>query len=189
MAAMHGDEPKTTYVVARFAEWLRAGAAGRGGVNVSLVPIVNPDGYFHYKRRNAHKVDLNRNFPTKDWVELSRRSRYYSGPAPASEPETRALVRLIGRIRPTHIVTLHSITLRRQCNNYNGRAAGLARRLAKHNGYPVTGDIGYPTPGSFGTWAGLEQDIPTVTLELPSHTSRQRDWQDNAAALAAAIEG
>ena len=32
--------------------------------------------------------------------------------------------------------------------------------------YPVEGDIGYPTPGSFGTWAGIEKNIPTITLEL-----------------------
>ena len=26
--------------------------------------------------------------------------------------------------------------------------------------------MGYPTPGSFGTWAGIEKEIPTITLEL-----------------------
>ena len=32
--------------------------------------------------------------------------------------------------------------------------------------YPTESSIGYPTPGSFGTWAGVERDIPTITLEL-----------------------
>ena len=30
--------------------------------------------------------------------------------------------------------------------------------------------IGYPTPGSFGTWAGVEKKIPTITLELDEET-------------------
>jgi protein MpaA len=32
--------------------------------------------------------------------------------------------------------------------------------------YPIEENIGYPTPGSFGTWAGIERNIPTITLEL-----------------------
>ena len=49
--------------------------------------------------------------------------------------------------------------------------------------YPVTTSIGYSTPGSFGTWAGVERGIPTVTLELPSHHSAKRCWADNRRAL------
>ena len=33
-------------------------------------------------------------------------------------------------------------------------------------GYPIEESIGYPTPGSFGTWAGIEREILTITLEL-----------------------
>ena len=32
--------------------------------------------------------------------------------------------------------------------------------------YPIEESIGYPTPGSFGTWAGIENGILTITLEL-----------------------
>ena len=33
-------------------------------------------------------------------------------------------------------------------------------------GYPVESDIGYPTPGSFGTYCGVERNIPTLTIEV-----------------------
>jgi len=59
----------------------------------------------------------------------------------------------------------------------------LAEAIAACNGYPVTGSIGYPTPGSFGTWAGHELRIATVTLELPSHHSSRRCWEENRRAL------
>lgn len=51
------------------------------------------------------------------------------------------------------------------------------------NGYPVAATIGYPTPGSFGAWAGIELGIPVITLELPSHDSPKRCWEDNREAL------
>ena len=38
--------------------------------------------------------------------------------------------------------------------------------IAKHTGYIIEPDIGYPTPGSLGTYAGLENKIPTLTYEI-----------------------
>jgi protein MpaA len=61
----------------------------------------------------------------------------------------------------------------------------LAELLAKYNGYPVTGDIGYPTPGSFGTWAGVEAGIPVITLELPRGERGEESWRSNGDGLAA----
>ena len=42
----------------------------------------------------------------------------------------------------------------------------LAQWLAKKTGLPLVSDVGYPTPGSFGTWGG-EQGIRVVTYEFP----------------------
>jgi len=107
----------------------------------------------------------------------------YGGPKPASESETRAVLRLIERYGPRRIVTIHSISGDRYCNNYNGPAKRLATAMSRHNGYPVTASIGYPTPGSFGTWAGRERGIAVVTLELPSHISNRGCWEENREAL------
>lgn len=187
LGGFHGDEPKSVQVVRLLIDELSEKEAGREGTDVVVVPVVNPDGYERRKRRNSRGVDLNRNFPTDDWQPGRRRSRYYGGGCAASEPETRALVRLIERICPRQIITVHSISEQRFCNNFDGPGAPLARTLTRGNGYPVKGSIGYPTPGSLGTWAGVERHIPTVTLELPSHHSPKRCWEDNRAALLAAV--
>ena len=192
LGGCHGDEPKSVRLTERLcadpAPLDRVPAA----VSVVVVPVVNPDGYAVRKRRNAHGVDLNRNFPTDNWSPGRRRSRFFGGPTPASEPETRALIELLGALQPAEIITIHSISDRRHCNNHDGPpapAARLARAMEACNGYPVTDTIGYVTPGSFGTWAGGHLGIPTVTLELPSHHSPRRCWEDNLPALLAGLPG
>ena len=51
--------------------------------------------------------------------------------------------------------------------NYDGPAADWAAAVAAACGWPVRSDIGYPTPGSFGSWLGLDGGLPVLTIELP----------------------
>lgn len=181
----HGDEPKSVTVARRLVELLESEAALSRVVRWVVVCVVNPDGYEGRKRRNANRVDINRNFPTRNWTTTSRRSRMFGGDKPASEPETRAVMAAVRRYRPVRIITIHSINGGRECNNYDGPGEAVAAAMGCANGYPVTASIGYPTPGSFGTWAGVERNIPTITLELPAHHSPKRCWEDNRRALLA----
>jgi protein MpaA len=183
LGGMHGNEPKSVDVCRKLIELLESDPSIGSAVNWILIPLVNPDGFEKRKRRNARGVDLNRNFPTENWKIGNPRSRMYGGPLPASEPETKALIRAIDRFQPDWIITVHSIDRGRFCNNYDGPARKLAQKMARCNKYPVRASIGYATPGSFGAWAGVERLIPTITLELPSHHSAKRCWQDNQRAL------
>ena len=42
----------------------------------------------------------------------------------------------------------------------------IVEKISEIMNYPIEPSIGYPTPGSFGTWAGIEKEILTITLEL-----------------------
>ena len=179
----HGDEPKSVSIARNLVELLRDNPALVGRSCWVVVPLLNPDGYARRRRRNVRKVDLTRNFPTTNWESSSRRSRMYGGPSPASEPETRAVIRVIDRYNPSRIVTIHSIGRERFCNNFDGPGKRIANAMSRRNGYPVTSSIGYATCGSFGTWSGVERGIATITLELPSLHSTKRCWEDNRDAL------
>jgi protein MpaA len=183
LAGIHGDEPKSVYVARRLCADVAQGRSPGERATVVVVPVVNPDGYELRKRRNTQGVDVNRNFPTRDWSAGRKRSRFYGGPAPASEPETQAILALVESLGPAEIIALHSISEHRQCNNFDGPGESLARAMSECNSYPVTGTIGYSTLGSLGTWAGLERNIATVTVELPSHDSPRRCWEANRSAL------
>ena len=124
---------------------------------------------------------------TNKYAEGYPGARYYGGPAAASEPETKAIMQAIQQLNPGRIIALHSISAGKHCNNYDGPGEGLAERMAAANHYPVKATIGYPTPGSFGTWAGIDKRIATVTLELPAGQDVASLWAPNKAALLAAI--
>ncbi len=48
-----------------------------------MVPVYNPDGLARHTRKNAHGVDLNRNYPYR-WADLD--GSYESGPGPPRSP-------------------------------------------------------------------------------------------------------
>ena len=132
-------------------------------LNVTLVPIFNLDGALRNQRKNANEVDLNRNLPTQDWTPVIDEVRYYPGPAANSEPENQALVEYLQAHNPKFIFTLHSW---KPMLNVNGDCEKVAKVISQRTGYIITEDIGYPTPGSLGTYCGLERQIPTITYEF-----------------------
>jgi len=132
-------------------------------LDLTLVPAFNIDGVLHRTRTNSRGVDLNRNLPTKDWSPEVKTVRYHPGPFAGSEPENRALAQFIETESPQFILSLHSW---HPVLNVNGDCLKEAECLARWTGYKIDADIGYPTPGCLGTYAGLERGSPTLTYEI-----------------------
>lgn len=183
--AFHGDEPESAEILQDFIAHLESHPELLKDRFAVIVPIVNPDGLARGSRKNANQVDLNRNFPTGNWNSEGKGTDYWGGNAPASEPETKFVVDILERYQPARIISIHAPY---HCVNYDGPAEELAELLSKENGYEVKPSIGYPTPGSFGTYAGIEKKIPTITLELPPDKT-QDVWASNRRALVKALRG
>ena len=98
VGCIHGNEP-AGIAVARYL--LHNPPAG---LDLWIVPVLNPDGRAHNTRGNAHGVDLNRNFPYR-WRRLG--GVYYSGRRPLSEVEARIAHSLILRTHPSVSVWFH----------------------------------------------------------------------------------
>lgn len=168
LAAMHGDECDTTVVL---SEALRS--VPMDCIKNPVVLSVNPDGALRGTRCNARGVDLNRNWPTSNWSadpvfyrghgQKHQEIELATGSSPASEPETRSLQALVQKLKPRTVVSLHAPLA---CvEDPDGRP--LARWIAEQVRLPLVPDVGYATPGSFGTWA-VEQGINIITWELPA---------------------
>jgi hypothetical protein len=162
VGGVHGDEPSSVGAVAELGQRLRAGEVAAAGP-VWLVPRLNPDGLARGRKNSARDVDLNRNFPAANF-RRAHDPGYFPGEEPLSEPETAALAALIDRAGIAGIVAVHAPFA---CVNYDGPAAAWAERVAAASGWPARGDIGYPTPGSLGSWFGIDRGLPILTLELP----------------------
>lgn len=189
IGVFHGDEGISGDLLHRFIEHLQASDFAGDPIDftrqpVLIVPVLNPDGLASETRMNANAVDLNRNYPTPDWQEENRNTIYYSGPSAASEPETRLVMELIEQYRPEKIITVHSPY---KVINFDGPARALADAMAAESGYEVVESIGYPTPGSFGTYAGKEKKLPVITLELPENEPLDQVWRDNRVSLEVAV--
>jgi len=180
-AAIHGDEPLGVHCLAELAaELRRVPTLPRA---ICLVPVVNPDGLAAGRKQNARNVDLNRNYPAASW-RREHEPHYDPGEAPASEPETRALMEVIAKSGATRLIALHSPF---RTVNYDGPARALAERMAAANGYGATHDIGYPTPGSFGAYYGVDLGLEVITLEIPP-MSEADAWRENRGALRIACD-
>jgi predicted deacylase len=161
---IHGNEPEG---YAAFGEVRRVLGEHRGA-RVRLVPTMNPDGQTAGTRGNARGVDLNRNWPASNFTPAEDR-----GPTPRSEPETEAVFADLMRFNPDVLIVLHSIRRGGPFVNFDGPepADRLSRAFveaaAGHDPrWRVVPSMGYSTPGSLGTFAGVDLRIPTLTVEF-----------------------
>ncbi|MDR2221906.1 MAG: DUF2817 domain-containing protein [Flavobacteriaceae bacterium] len=91
---MHGNESTTTKAIIDFLHLLNSSEEvwieqWKKHFTFLIVPILNPDGAYHYTRVNANQVDLNR-----DSIDLS-------------QPESRLLRSLFNEFAPQYAFNLH----------------------------------------------------------------------------------
>ncbi len=167
IGGIHGDEYSSVSIVFK---WMRTLNTYHSGLfHWHIVPLLNPDGLLRRKsqRVNANEVDLNRNFPMEDWENTALKHwknytgsnpRYYPGEAPLSENESSWLVKHIDEFQPDVIVAVHAP---HGVIDYDGPRNGpykLGRLYLNLLG---------TYPGSLGNYAGIQRQIPVVTIELP----------------------
>lgn len=106
VGSIHGDEQAGIEIV----EHLRDAATVPAGLDVWVIPTINPDGNAIDYETNAAGVDLNRNFPS-DWVPIDCVAipLNCSGPAPLSEPESQAVAAFVRVVKPRVTVWYHAV--------------------------------------------------------------------------------
>jgi protein MpaA len=175
VGGVHGDETEGRSVLDSLGRQQRAGATLR------VLRDLNPDGTAFNRRGNARGHDLNRNWPARNFQPGGT-----GGHAPLSEPETRALHQDLHGFKPHVVVVLHSMS-QGPMVNYDGPAERFATAFANaarsvSPDWRVVPDMGYPTAGSLGSYLGVDQGVPVLTIEF-------RRGHDEAAAAEALWRG
>jgi protein MpaA len=170
LGGVHGNEYGTA-VVRAFLRYVRAHpSVVPSGTTLDVVACANPDGYAKRRRTNAHNVDINRNFPSRNWSRKRNRSGASPGARPGSEPETRALLALLESRRYARVVSLHS---RGGILDWDGPGGWtLARRMGKASRVRVHRLGAYH--GSMGAFVPAKYRIPIITWELSSRAMSGR---------------
>lgn len=171
IGVFHGEEPQGEYLINRYLKTNLSKIKNK----LFIIPCLNPDGMKKNQRQNANGIDLNRNFPTKNW-KITDKKEYFGGREPASETETKFITDILENRKFDAILSIHAPF---GIVNYDGPAKELAEKISEITQYPVQSDIGYPTPGSFGNYAGVERNIPVITLELPENVENETLWEVN----------
>lgn len=195
--AMHGSELNSTDILNQLIQ-----AIYRGAITIPedkqliIIPTLNIDGYKKKNRLNANSVDINRNYPTKDWIAdtfLTDEQTFKNGggTAPLSEPETRLTTYLIGTVNPYLTVSYHSWG-KYAIPNKNEIALDYAKKYAELSKYvfsdPYVENTGfnYVATGTINSW-GDEQGFPIITIELADLVNH--DFENNKEAIQLLIEG
>lgn len=173
-------------------------------VRVVIAPIINPDGFLLESptRQNARGVDINRNFPTKDFdkdaisawkKEFKSTPAKYPGESAGSEIETKFQIMLIEKFPPDKIVSIHSpygwldydspsqtrVLTGDEPDGYYfeqfiKESNNVATEMSKKGkNYKLTKFRIFP--GSLGNYAANERAIPTYTLELPTSNAKNAE--------------
>lgn len=139
-----------------------------------VLPVANPDGVKMKTRYNKNKVDVNRNFPSKDWQEKAleywqkatkKDPRRYPGPDAASESETRCIVKHIEEFKPDFIISIHT-----------------PLGVLDFDGPKVSNPHFKPLPwvglgnyvGSLGRYMWVDNKVPVLTIELKGNNGLGR---------------
>ena len=195
--AMHPGEAGPELIISALEKILHESPAILKKCAIVVIPSINIDvrerlaqGRPWYLRKNIAGVDLNRNFPA-EWDDIGKEyglstddpeSLTYRGMFPASEPETKAVMKFFADNKPAVIFSFHALA--GICDIPAVGAGGvdqsdsefyaLSKRFIKAYGtglHPeLTPDDSWltfgGTGGSFMRWAWHELRIPAFDLEL-----------------------
>lgn len=176
LGLIHGDEPLAGEMALEWSERLHR--IGKIRNSWRVVPMLNPDGLERRTRMNARGVDLNRNFPTKDWDELAQNywkkygkadPRRFPGESAGSEAETKCAIAHIKEFKPDFIVSVHTPY---RVLDFDGPRMNFPRY--KDLPWRSLGNF----PGSLGRYMWKDYSIPVLTVELGNHMVNAAELQD-----------
>jgi len=210
ISTMHGDEPPGMI----FLMWFIDSLTDNYGIDpritrlvdsceIFINPLLNPDGYVAMTRRNAHNIDLNRNYPVPDGT-IGEDNLF------SVEPETDAILNWFPQHNISYTINFHTGALvanypwdykeprTTDDSLYKFIAVNYSiRNPPMYSGsFPygiINGYDWYEVDGSIQDWTYWTNGDLHLTVELnniktPSFSTLDDLWEDNYDAYLAAVE-
>lgn len=184
IGGIHGDEPASVIAVIKLAKHLEKNPHLIKNRAV-LIPCLNPDGLSIGTRTNGNGIDINRNFPSSTWSSEYIKNHNNPGQEPLSEPETLTAVEAINSYHPAMVIQMHQPF--GAIYPDKNTPIEIAEKMSLITGFPISHDIGYPTPGSLGSFTAQHKNkIMCITYEL-GRIDREPDYNAVTGSLIEAI--
>lgn len=184
VGGIHGDEREGAIATAELPRAFLGTPGAAAKVTLWILEDANPDGSARNTRGNRNGVDLNRNYPARNYLPGDSR-----GERPLDQPEAKALHDLVLAVKPDVMIVAHAWR-GDTFINFDGPAEGLAARFGRESGMRVKpSDRIAPTPGSLGSWVGHTLRWPILTLEYLRGSDPRANWQKTRSAILAVILG
>lgn len=170
---IHGDEVPSEELA---LHWIKRLEGLEPSNHWRIIASLNPDGKELKTRGNANSVDINRNFPTKDWDDhalshwkttLKENQRRYPGPGAGSEVETKCAMKHIEEFKPDVIVAIHTPY---GLLDFDGPSEKIKKKVVPFKSLPWR-RLGTFT-GSLGRYMWDERNVPVLTIELRENSLR-----------------
>ena len=170
IASIHGDEPESSSLA---FQWLYRLQQFLPRNNWRIIPVSNPDGFLKRTRTNANGVDINRNFPSKNWQKTAIKlwkERYQAhprrnpGPQGGSEPETQCIMAHLKDFQPDLSISIHT-------------PLGVLDFDGPRLTFPPFRQLPWTSlgtfPGSLGRYLWIDRQKPVLTIELKAQLPPQ----------------
>jgi hypothetical protein len=175
LSLIHGDEGMSATVA---GSWLQRLSTIDPRNDWRIVPVLNPDGWETKTRTNANGIDINRNFPSRDWEKealptwKSRNEsspRRFPGEKAASEPETLCAIAEIEDFKPDFIISIHTPL---GVLDFDGP------RVPEPKFSPLKWTSIGNYPGSLGRYMWVDRNTPVLTVELKNQLEVDKSLEE-----------
>jgi hypothetical protein len=174
--SLSGDDAASVQLIDALAGTITARPELIDGKSLLIVRNPNPDALAEHISVNTRGVNLNRNFPS---VRFTAVPTQQTGPSPASEAETRIMLRLIGGFQPAVVVHLRSSTLsQRPLVRATSPAAARLTDALSRNDADIDSFSGEFKAGSLEEFAATRLKADAILVEIPSRSGKPSDYVD-----------
>lgn len=179
IGGIHGDEPEATAAAALLAELLLESLDPLANSTIRILQDMNPDGGAAKTRTNTRRVDLERNWPSKDFRKDER-----SGDRPLSELETASVHKDLLAFKPDIVIVFQSANLPPSVSSH-GSSPRLAHEFASaarqvDPRWRFNPAHRHQTPGSIESLFGNDMGKVVLRVEFQRSTSRPADLDARA---------
>lgn len=187
IGGFHGDESEGPEVAAKLPLALVPEMISDAGerTTIRIVRDMNPDGTALKTKGNTRGTDLNRNWPSSDFISDPKRN----GKKPVSELETTTVLKDLAAFKPDVVIVFETaVTGRGPDVAVESGGMSLAYDFASaartvDPRWRVAVETRYRTPGSVQSYVGRDLKKPVVTVQF----RRGEDVQTNLKAVNTAI--